>query len=105
MRKIPSLPYERWGKVSPGEVAGIVHDGGPVFMTYGEDTVAVLISRNKWRTLNHNVPSVDPHNAQVNFVGGQAYMVIPVVDLGSGIWQATPETGLKIITCKRSKPK
>ena len=82
--------------------ADLLSIDGPKFITssskYGARTLAVLISHDKWKTLNHNVPSVNPHKAEAFYVGEQAYMVIPAVDLGGGVYQAKPETGLKIIT-------
>jgi hypothetical protein len=101
--KTPRLPYERWGKVSPGEVAGIVLDGGPVFMTYGKDTVAVLISHAKWKHMNHRLPTVDPDKALHFYVDGQAYVVIPCEARIGSVLRPKPSTGLEIITRKRSK--
>jgi hypothetical protein len=81
---------------------------GPKFITSdsepGARTFAVLISHDKWKTLNHNVPEVDPHRAKEFFVSGQAYLVIPVERNEHQCWSPLQETGLKIITRKRSKP-
>jgi len=97
------LPYERWGKVSPGEVAAIVRDGAPVFMTYGESTVAVMISHAKWKCMNHRLPTVDPDKALPFYVDGQAYVVIPCEAHIGSVLRPKRSTGLEIITRKRSK--
>jgi hypothetical protein len=83
---------------------------GPKFITSdsmeGAKTFAVLISHDKWRTMNHTIPAVSPHRAGVFWVGEQAYLTIPVEQRGgTAVWHPVSETGLEIITRKRSKPK
>ena len=104
MSKALRLPYERWGKVSPGEVAAIVCDGAPVFMTCGEGTVAVMISHAKWKCMNHRLPTVDPDKALPFYVDGQAYVVIPCEAHIGSVLRPKHSTGLEIVTRKWSKP-
>ena len=66
----------------------------------------MLISHEKWKMLNHNLPEMDPHKALEFSIGEQRYLTIPVERVpGLGnVVQATRETGLTIITRKRSSP-
>lgn len=85
-------------KLRPAELLAIE---GPKFImrevVRGHETLAVLISHDKWRTLNHNVPEVDPHNAKVFHVGEQAYLTIPVYRDAYKCWRPLVETGLDIV--------
>ncbi len=101
------IPFEKLGDLSAGDLLAIE---GPKFITYkshrvGQRTLAVLISHDKWRTLSHNVPEVDPHKAKVFYVGDNLYMTIPIdaIMVGSAVCepQARPETGFKITRSRK----
>ena len=98
------LPLADLGELSASDLLAI---DGPKFITSdserGARTHAVLISYNKWKTLNHSLPEVDPHKAKEFFVSGQAYLTIPVERDAYKCWRPVRETGLEIITRKRSK--
>ena len=93
-------------KLRPTELLAI---DGPRFIMRevvpGNETLAVLISHDKWRTLNHNMPEVDPHKAKVFYVGDNLYMTIPIsaIMVGSAVCepQARPETGFKITRTRK----
>jgi len=99
------VPFEKLSSIS---VADLLAIEGPKFITHtshraGQQTLAVLISHEKWKTMNHQLPEVDPVKAELFFVDEQAYMVIPAINLGGTVYQAKPETGLKIITERKSR--
>lgn len=98
------IPLADLGKLSASDLLAI---DGPKFITSdserGARTYAVLISHDKWRTLNHNLPEVDPEKAMPFYVGGNAYVVIPCDEPVGSVFRPKPSTGLDIITRKRSK--
>lgn len=106
MKKNPlpelDIPLIELGKLSAYDLLSI---DGPKFIVNrsgvgGGATLAVVISHDKWLMLNHHIPTVKRYEVTEFFVGGQAYLTIPVerANPNSTIWQAKPETGLKIIT-------
>ena len=106
---VPDLhvEFEKLGKLTPADLLAI---DGPKFITQdceqGTATLAVLISHDKWRTLNHGLPDVRPDRVGVFFIGKQAYLQIPVEQRKeSAVWHAVPEVGLDIITRRKSRKK
>jgi hypothetical protein len=96
------IPLTDIGKLSASDLLAI---DGPKFITNrsgvgGGATLAVVISHDKWLMLNHHIPTVKRREVTEFFVGDQTYLTIPVkrIGLGPSIWQAEPETGIKIIT-------
>jgi len=94
-------------KMSPADLLSI---DGPKFImrevVRGNETLAVLISHEKWKTMNHRLPNITPDRAGIFFIGDQAYMVLPVEQRdGHAVWHPTPETGLEIITKPGKKAK
>jgi hypothetical protein len=89
------VPYKKLGELSPAELLAVE---GPKFVTKDHKTLAVLISHDKWKKLNHGLPNVNPHKVMKFLVGEQNYLVIPVERYGSTLFQAKPETGLMIFT-------
>lgn len=106
------IPFEKLGELSPKQLLAI---DGPKFITHkcitpenhvGQQTLAVLISHDKWKTMNHRLPNITPNRAGIFFIGDQAYMVLPVEQRdGHAVWHPTPETGLGIITKPGKKAK
>ena len=100
------IPFEKLREISSAELLAI---DGPKFITrdskQGRRTLAVLISHDKWRTLNHNLPEVDPHKAKVFYVGDSLYMTIPIdaIMVGSSVCepQARSETGFEITRVRK----
>jgi hypothetical protein len=59
MRKIHHdlhIPFEKLGELSPKKLLAI---DGPKFITKDHKTLAVLISHDKWRALNHSFPDLE----------------------------------------------
>jgi len=79
---------------------------GPKFVTSsskgGAKTLAVLISPDKWKTLNHNLPDVDSEKTLHFYVGENAYVTIPCDPPIGGVFRPKRSTGLEIITRRRS---
>lgn len=100
------IPLADIGDLSASDLLAI---DGPKFITSdskrGVRTYAVLISHDKWKTMNRRLPDVNPHKAEVFFVGEQAYLTIPVERDAYKCWRPLPETGLTIITEKSSGKK
>jgi hypothetical protein len=91
-------------KICAADLASIE---GPKFITSssrgGTKTLAVLISHDKWKTLNHNLPQVDSDKALPFYVGNNAYVVIPCEPHIGSVLRPKRSTGLEIITRQRSK--
>ena len=106
MRKIHHdlhIPFAELGELSSRKLLAI---DGPKFITKGHKTLAVLISHEKWKIMNHRLPNITPDRAGIFFIGDQAYMVLPVEQRnGHAVWHPTPETGMEIITRPRKKAK
>jgi hypothetical protein len=107
---IPSLciPYADLATLTPADLRAI---DGPKFITRsvraGIDALAVLISHDKWRALNHGAPYVNPDQITEYFVGDQAYIIVPV---GRGrveptVWQTPKESMIQIVTRRRKARK
>lgn len=95
--------FAELGELSPAKLRAI---DGPKFITKGHKTLAVLISHDKWRTMNHRLPNIAPDRAGIFFIGDQAYMVLPVEQRDRhASWHPMPETGLEIITKRKTKKK
>ena len=98
------IPLADLGHLSASDLLAI---DGPKFITSdsyeGARTCAVLISHDKWRTLNHALPEVDPNKARPFYVGDAAYVVIPCEPHIGSVLRPKQSTGLEIITRKRSK--
>ena len=78
MRKIHHdlhIPFAELGELSSRKLLAI---DGPKFITKGHKTLAVLISHEKWKIMNHRLPNITPDRAGIFFIGDQAYMVLPV---------------------------
>lgn len=82
---------------------------GPKFVTsssrHGARTLAVLVSHDKWKILNHNIFDADPHALRLNFIDGQRYVTLPIGPDSNNCWQALPETGLQIVTIRWPRKK
>ena len=104
MRKIHHdlhIPFEKLGELSSRKLLAI---DGPKFITKGHKTLAVLISHEKWKIMNHRLPNITPDRAGIFFIGDHAYMVLPVEQRnGHAVWHPTPETGMEIITRPRKR--
>jgi len=96
------ITTDRLKKLTPGEIAYAGMEG-PSFIMYGEEVKAVLISHDKWKQLNHNLPEVNPEKAVPFYVGEQAYVTIPCEKHIGSVLVPERSTGLEIITQKRSK--
>jgi hypothetical protein len=102
------IPFTDLSSLSAADLLSI---DGPKFITKdskrGFKTLAVLISHDKWKELNHGLFDLNPHKASLSIVDDQAYLTIPVkgVSLFPALWQAKPETGLTIITNRKSRKK
>ena len=97
------IPYEKLGELSCADLLAI---DGPKFIVRHRKTLGVLISHDKWRTMNHRLPNITPDRAGIFFIGDQAYMVLPVEQRdGHAVWHPTLETGLEIITRRKSRKK
>ena len=109
-KPVPSLciPYAELATLTPADLRAI---DGPKFITRtgtaGVGTLAVLISHDKWRALNHGTPYVNPDQITEYFVGDQAYIIVPV---GRGrveptVWHNPKESMIQIVTCRRKARK
>lgn len=101
-------------KLRPADLLAI---DGPKFImrevVRGNETLAVLISHNKWRMLNHNVPDVNPNEIKEFFVGDQMYLMMPVECVGSCSYRIKSSkklevrswTGLEVIEHRKPRKK
>ena len=95
------IPLADLDRLSASDLLAI---SGPRFITSdsepGARIYAVLISHDKWRTLNHALPEVDPEKARPFYVGNSAYVVIPCEPHIGSVLRPKPSTGLEIIYSK-----
>jgi predicted transcriptional regulator len=99
------IPFADLGKLSVRDLLSI---DGPKFITnrkgaVGGATLAVVISHDKWIMLNHHIPDVKRAAVTEFFVGGQAYLTIPVERDVFKFWRPVAETGLDIVTLKKPR--
>jgi hypothetical protein len=107
-KPLPSLhiPLADLPSLSASDLLAI--DGPKFIMSDSEAgcrTCAVLISYDKWKTLNHNTPQVNPHKAEVVFVRKKSYVVISGERDEFKCWRPKKETGMDIINIVRKRSK
>ncbi len=106
------IPFAKLGELSPAKLRAI---DGPKFITHkcvnsktnlvGQETLAVLISRNQWKIFNHRVPDVDFDKPMLFCVNGQTFLTIPCETSIGGVLVAKESTGLDIITRRKPRKK
>ena len=91
------------GSLSTSDLLAI--DGPKFIIDRSGAALAVIISPDKWKMLNHPIPAVKSNGVTKFYAGAQTYLTIPVENIGRGVtlWQAKPSTGLEIITLRSRK--